>query len=71
MGGSGGKALAMVLGRMSGPLISLGFFWLLGKRSLNFHGKEDVCVCVCVCVFLLKILQKKFLGTGVNFKNPY
>ena len=61
MGGSGGKALAMVLGRMSGPLISLGFFWLLGKRSLNFHGKEDVCVCVCVCVFLLKILQKKLV----------
>lgn len=48
MGGSGVKALAIVLGRMSGPLISLVFFGCWGKYTLNVHGKEDVCVCVSV-----------------------
>ena len=54
MGGSGGKALAMVLGRMSGPLISLGFFLAVGANipSTSMEKKMCVCVCVCVCVYV-------------------
>lgn len=65
-GAGGSKVLSTAGSRMLRPWWPLvSGYW--GKNNLNFHGKEETCVSLS---FAVKDPAKRFLGTGIDFKNP-